>query len=81
MEQLSIPLLHVCPCVGASLCNLCVPSCFGQKAESDVRIGHHLLQAVLASITLLEGVSLEIEGLEAEPDVSWGFYSQWLSPL
>lgn len=81
MEQLSIPLLHVCPGVESSLCNLCVPSCFGQKAESDVRIGRHLLHAVLASITLVEEVSLEIEGLEAGPDVSWGFYSQWLSPL
>ena len=40
-----------------------------------------LVPGCTGSITLVEEVSLEMEGLEAEPEASWGFYSQWLSPL
>ena len=40
MQQLSILVLKGCPCVGASLCSLHVPSGSGERAGSEIIMGH-----------------------------------------
>ena len=55
MKELLIQILNWCPCVGASLYSLHVPSGLGERAESDVSMSHVFSQFVLAAITLVGG--------------------------
>ena len=69
MKQFSILVLKGCPCVGASLDSLHVPSGFGGRAGSDMSTSHIFPQGVLAASTLV-GYGLEMEGLKPEPGVT-----------
>ena len=55
MKQFSILVLKGCPCVGASLDSLHVPSGFGGRAGSDVLVSYVFTQGVLAAITMVGG--------------------------
>lgn len=61
MKKLPIFVLKACPCVGASLCSLCVPSAFGRRAGSEVSMGCFFLQGVLA-LTALVGSRARVGG-------------------
>ena len=43
------------PCVGISLCSLCVPSSFGEKVGSEANRGCGFSQAILMTTTFMEG--------------------------
>ena len=53
MKQFPIPVLKECPCEGAFLFSLRVPSGFGGRAGSAVSTSHVFPQGVLAAITLV----------------------------
>lgn len=69
MKQLPIPVLKECPSVGASLCNLQVPSSFGGRAGSEVSMVLIFPWDLLAA-TPRWGVGRGVELLEGEPGVS-----------
>lgn len=48
MKQLPIPVLMLCPCVGASLYSQHVLGVFGEKVGSEVSMDHVFPQGVLA---------------------------------
>ena len=80
MNQLPILVLKVCPCVGESLCSLCLPNGFGRGAESNLSTSHIFSLSVLAA-TLLVGGKAE-DGGEVGPELgvsSSFFHAQWLS--
>lgn len=52
MQQLSILVLKGCPCVGTSLCSLHVPSVSGERARSEVIMGH-IFSWCLAAVVLV----------------------------
>ena len=54
-EQLPIQVLKVCPCVGTSLCSLCVSFGFGGRDESEVNTGCFFHWSVLAARALVGG--------------------------
>ena len=79
MQQLPILVLKGCPCVEASLHSLHVPSGFGERAGSEVIMGH-IFPRVCWQLLCWWEVGVEMEGLEPEPGVSQGFsYAQWLT--
>ena len=57
MKQLSIVVLKGCFYVGVSLCRRHVPSVFGVKAEFYVDDSHIFPEGVLATVTLIGGVT------------------------
>ena len=57
MKQLPVPVLKGCPCVGASLYSLFVPSGFGGSPGSDVSTNLIFAHGVLAAITLIVGMT------------------------
>lgn len=54
MKQLPNLVLKSCPCVGAYLCSLCVPSGFGDRARSEVS-SDLIFWGPLADAILVEG--------------------------
>ena len=65
--------------MGASLYSMFVPSGFGGRAGSDM-IMTHIFPEGMAAFTFVGG-GAEMEVLEPEPGVSWGFSSaQWPTP-
>ena len=54
MKQLLILILKECPCVGASLCKLCVPSGFDGRAGFEMSTGPVFPQGVLSAVILVE---------------------------
>lgn len=63
--------------MGGSLYNLLVPTGFNRRAGSNVNMSHIFPYGALAAFAFVGGEA-ELEVLEPEPSVSWGFFSaQW----
>ena len=67
--------------MGASLYNLCVPSSFGGRAESEVSMNHIFPKDFLATITLV-GSRAGDGGARVRARYEMGFsYAEWQMPL
>lgn len=67
MKELSVVVLKGCSYETVSLYRLCVPNAFGGRAGSAVDPSHVLPQSVLATITLVGGVGLEVGEAGLDP--------------